>query len=236
MSSGSLKTYYNSIKRVELDYDSLDFYDTDSRLTAHIYAIPEVLAGYFTLPLLEMYSYGGIRLYAQQDSNNYAEINIWKPYASQYDSGPGIVSIYATNNNPDYGGVTGYGVLEVSPGGIMCDARKIDIYTDVNIYKGYYGNGDLRVDGWVYVNGGTRRVVSSSDSYARPTIASTSKYSASGRWVTWDYPDFASTPIVIHRDDNNLGTKVRNVTASSCEVCMAGTATGYVRAIAVGGV
>jgi hypothetical protein len=101
-----------------------------------------------------------------------------------------------------------------------------------------YVQGKITVSGQITLSAGTSsgKAVKSTDSYTNPAIASTSKYSASGAWVTWDYPDFASTPIVIHRDDKNLGTKVRNVTASSCEVCMAGTATGYVRAIAVGGV
>jgi hypothetical protein len=114
---------------------------------------------------------------------------------------------------------------------------------DADLLDGYHASSFLltsggTVSGQITLSAGTSsgKAVKSTDSYTNPAIASTSKYSASGAWVTWDYPDFASTPIVIHRDDKNLGTKVRNVTASSCEVCMAGTATGYVRAIAVGGV
>jgi hypothetical protein len=114
---------------------------------------------------------------------------------------------------------------------------------DADLLDGYHASSFLltsggTVSGQITLSAGTSsgKAVKSTDSYTNPAIASTSKYSESGAWVTWDYPDFASTPIVIHRDDNNLGTRVRNVTASSCEVCMAGTATGYVRAIAVGGV
>lgn len=121
--------------------------------------------------------------------------------------------------------------------GIRADtsALRLGYWPDGGSYTAYLS---IATNGDITLAGGTSsgKAVRSTNSYGKPTIASTSKYSPSGLWVTWDYPDFASTPIVIHRDDNNLGTKVRNVTASSCEVCMAGTATGYVRAIAVGGV
>lgn len=103
-----------------------------------------------------------------------------------------------------------------------------------------YANGssvaNVYVDGIIYVKDGNYKVMSSMDGYSYPAIASTSRYSSSGAWATWDYPDFAAAPYVIHRDDDNLGTKVRNVTAASCELCMAGTNTGNVRAIAIGGV
>jgi hypothetical protein len=114
---------------------------------------------------------------------------------------------------------------------------------DADLLDGYHASSFLltsggTVSGQITLRAGTSsgKAVKSTDSYTNPAIASTSKYSKSGAWVTWDYPDFSAAPIVIHRDDNNLGTKVRNVTASSCEVCMADTATGYVRAIAIGGV
>lgn len=121
--------------------------------------------------------------------------------------------------------------------GIRADtsALRLGYWPDGGSYTAYLSiatNGDITLAGGA--NSG--KAVRSTDSYGKPAIASTSKYSSAGAWVTWDYPDFSAAPNIIHSDYDNLGTKVRNVTASSCEVCMAGTATGYVRAIAVGGV
>ena len=122
LSSNLLRSYSGGVRRVQLDYDSLDFYTSDNRLGGEIVASVDSI---FNLPTLSLQSNNGIaELHSQRSSTNYAHV-----YASAFqdvDDDDAVVGAHVR-----YG--SGYGDIEVYPGAVFIGARYGSNITDLEV-------------------------------------------------------------------------------------------------------
>jgi hypothetical protein len=137
LSSNLLRSYLNGVRRVQLDYDSLDFYTPDNRAGGEIVASVDSI---FSLPTLRLQSNNGIaELHSQRSSTNYAHV-----YASAFqdvDDDDAVVGAHVR-----YG--SAYGDIEVYPGSVIMGASYGSNVADLEVTAyGVYVWGDITVDG-----------------------------------------------------------------------------------------
>lgn len=138
LSSNLLRAYSSGVRRVQLDYDSLDFYTSDNRLGGEVVASVDSLSN---LPMISVRSSDGIAfLESRKSSTNYAEI-----YASAYqgvDDDEALAGINVRRGSNE-------GNVEVGPGAVFINAAHgYDVTTlSVSGMGGVAVYGDFSVDG-----------------------------------------------------------------------------------------
>jgi hypothetical protein len=138
MSSNLLRSYRNGVRRVQLDYDSLDFYTSDNRLGGEVVASVD---SFSNLPVISVQSSDGMAfLESRKSSTNYAEI-----YASAYqgvDDDEALAGINVRRGSNE-------GNVEVGPGAVFINAAHgYDVTTlSVSGMDGVAVYGDFSVDG-----------------------------------------------------------------------------------------
>lgn len=111
LTSNALESYLNNVRRVKLDYDSLDFYTPDNRLGGEIVATVDSL---FNQPALTLRCNSGMaRIQSRVSSTNYAEV-----FAIGYHGGDGTAEAGITVRQGD-----NEGWVEVGPGGVFLNGR-----------------------------------------------------------------------------------------------------------------
>jgi hypothetical protein len=138
MSSNLLRSYRNGVRRVQLDYDSLDFYTSDNRLGGEVVASVD---SFSNLPVISVQSSDGMAfLESRKSSTNYAEI-----YASAYqgvDDDEALAGINVRRGSNE-------GNVEVGPGAVFINAAHgYDVTTlSVSGMDGVAVYGDFSVGG-----------------------------------------------------------------------------------------
>ena len=100
-----------------------------------------------------------------------------------------------------------------------------------NIDVGYYTLSRVKMTD-VYIEG--RKPARSV--YAGVIFGWSSKYSSSGVWIPIDYSSYGLTivPQIINFNNDGLPTEARNITKTTAEICMSGTASGTVQYLILG--
>lgn len=138
MSSNLLRSYRSGVRRVQLDYDSLDFYTSDNRLGGEVVASVD---SFSNLPVISVQSSDGMAfLQSRKSSTNYAEVYVSAYQGVDDDEALAGVNVRRGNNE---------GNIEVGPGGVFLTGVHGSDVTILQVSGGYgvAVYGDFSVDG-----------------------------------------------------------------------------------------
>jgi len=110
LSSNLLRSYSGGVRRVQLDYDSLDFYNSDGSKGGEIIGVD---SSEWDVPVLALRSNTGVvELESKISSSNYARLEVMAGHAGVDAPAHVAIEVY----QPSVGGLGG---IEIGPGGVM---------------------------------------------------------------------------------------------------------------------
>lgn len=201
LSNNLLRSYRSGVRRVQLDYDSLDFYTPDNRLGGEIVATVDSL---FDQPTLTLRCNSGMaKIQSRVSSTNYAEM-----FAIGYLGGDGSAAagITVLEGNDE-------GWVEVGPGVVFLDCRHGSKVTTLEVS----GSGGVTVYGDFSVDGDIDKI-------------KTGTCTISTSWKSFSFGEtLPSVPRMTLTSADGVSSisngKVRNVTRTGFEAVLGGS--GY---------